>query len=81
MTWLEIAAIVVLFLGIAAGGFLVSQRPTFWAGLFAVLIQTVYPYIARYVSARMTPEQEKEMHDCVRRGGEWDSFRKRCKTK
>jgi hypothetical protein len=27
----------------------------------------------------MTAEEEKAYQDCVRRGGEWDPFRKRCK--
>tara|TARA_R110000868_G_scaffold5086_1_gene31460 strand:+ start:6636 stop:6881 length:246 start_codon:yes stop_codon:yes gene_type:complete len=81
MNWLEIAAIVVLLMGIGAGGYLVAQRPAFWAGLGAVLIKAVWPHILKYVSARMTPEQEKEFSDCVKRGGEWDSFRKKCRIK
>jgi hypothetical protein len=27
----------------------------------------------------MPPEKEKEWRDCIRRGGEWDHRRKRCK--
>ena len=75
MTWLEIAAIAVLLIGIGAGGYLVAQRPTFWAGLVVVVFKAVLPHLAK----RMTPEQEKAFQDCVRRGGEWDFQRKRCR--
>lgn len=78
MTWLEIAALCILFLGIAAGGFLVAQRPTFWLGLGSVLIQKAFPYIAAYVLKRNTPEVEARMAECVRRGGKWNNFTKRC---
>jgi hypothetical protein len=79
MTWVEIAAIVVLLLGVGAGGFLVAQRPAFWVGLGSVLIQKAFPYIAAYVTKRNTPEVEQQMADCVRRGGEWDNAKKRCR--
>ena len=76
MTWLEITAVVVLFIGIGAGGYLVAQRPTFWWGLGVVVFKAALPHLAK----RMTPEQEKAYRDCVRRGGEWDHSRKRCKS-
>ena len=75
MTWLEIAAIAALLLGIGAGGFLVAQRPAFWWGLGVVMFKAALPFLAR----RMSAEQEQAMRDCHRRGGEWDNFRKRCK--
>ena len=75
MTWLEIAAIAVLLIGIGAGGYLVAQRPSFWAGLVVVVFKATLPYLAK----RMTPEQERAFLDCVRRGGEWDPMKKRCK--
>lgn len=75
MSWLEITALIVLLAGIGAGGFLVAQRPTFWWGLGVVAFKAVLPHLAK----RMTPEEEKAFQDCVRRGGEWDHFRKRCK--
>jgi hypothetical protein len=75
MTWLEIAAIAVLLIGIGAGGYLVAQRPSFWAGLVVVVFRAVLPHLAK----RMTAEQERAFRDCVRRGGEWDPMRKRCK--
>lgn len=75
MNWVEIAAIVMLLIGIGAGGFLVAQRPTFWLGLVIAMLRAGMPYIAK----RMTPEKEKEWRDCIRRGGEWDHVKKRCK--
>ena len=75
MTWLEIAALVMLLIGIGAGGYLVARRPTFWAGLVVVAFKAAWPFLSK----RMTPEQEKAFQDCVRRGGEWDFQRKRCR--
>jgi cyanate permease len=75
MTWLEIAAIVALLVGVGAGGYLVARRPTFWVGLGVAVFNSLLPHLAK----RMTPEQEKAFQDCVRRGGEWDFQRKRCK--
>lgn len=75
MSWLEIVAIVVFLVGIGAGGFLVAQRPAFWWGLLAEAVKSALPVLAR----RMTPEQEAAFQDCMRRGGEWDHARKRCK--
>lgn len=75
MTWLEIAAIVVMLIGVGAGGYLVAQRPTFWIGLATAMFTALLPLLAK----RMSPEQEKAFQDCLRRGGEWDHIRKRCK--
>lgn len=75
MTWLEIAAIAALLVGVGAGGYLVAQRPTFCVGLGVAVFKSLLPHLAK----RMTAEQEKAFQDCVRRGGEWDPFRKRCK--
>ena len=75
MTWLEIVALVMLLIGIGAGGYLVAQRPAFWWGLGVIAFKAAWPFLSK----RMTPEQEKAFQDCVRRGGEWDPMRKRCK--
>ena len=79
MNWIEIAAIVVLLIGIGAGGFIVAQSPTFWLGLIRAAVQPVLPLLLALVAKRMTPEKEQEWRDCLRRGGEWDHHRKRCK--
>lgn len=73
MSWLEIAALVILFIGIGAGGVLVAQRPAFWAGLLVVLVTKAWPYISGYIARRMTPEEEAEWRREVLagRGDEW----------
>jgi hypothetical protein len=75
VNWLEIAAIIILLLGIGAGGFLVAQRPSFWLGLITVTIKAAIPAILK----RNPPDVEERMNDCIRSGGQWDNFRKRCK--
>lgn len=77
MNWLEIAAVVVLLIGIGAGGFLVAQRPTFWLGMLSAAFTSLLPHLAK----RMTPEQEMALQECHRRGGEWDHFKKKCRYK
>lgn len=79
MNWIEIAAIAALLVGVGAGGFLVAQRPTFWLGLASASFKAALPFIVKYVGKRMPPEKEQEWRDCIRRGGEWDHVRKRCK--
>lgn len=79
MNWLEIAAIVALLIGIAGGGFLIAQRPSFWWGIGSVAVKAGIKATLPYLLRRMTPAQEAAFHDCVRRGGEWDYHRKRCK--
>jgi hypothetical protein len=77
MNWLEIVAFVVLLIGLGSGGFLVAQRPSFWLGMAGEVFRSILPIAAK----RMPPEKEREMRDCIRRGGEWDYFRKRCRRK
>ena len=79
MNWLEIAAIAVLLIGIGAGGFLVAQRPTFWLGLIRAAVRPLVPLLLASLAKRMPPEQEQAWRDCMRRGGEWDHARRRCK--
>jgi hypothetical protein len=75
MTWQEGVAVLVIVAGLGAGAFLVAQRPSFWIEFGARLIKVALPVLLK----RMPPEKEAEWRDCVRRGGEWDHFRKRCK--
>lgn len=79
MSWLEVAAIAVALLGVGAAGFLVAQRPTFWWGLVAVVLQAGLKAAWPYLSARMSPEQEAAMQKCHRQGRVWDPIRKTCK--
>ena len=75
MNWIEIAAIAAVLIGLGAGGFLVAQRPAFWWGLGVVMFKAALPFLAR----RMSAAEEAAFQDCVRRGGEWDHVRRRCK--
>ena len=75
MNWLEVALIAAVLAGLIAGGVLAAQRPSFWFGLGAVMFRAALPLLIK----RMSPEKEKEWRDCIRRGGEWDHRRKKCK--
>ena len=55
MTWLEIAAIAVLLIGIGAGGYLVAQRPTFWWGLGVIAFKAAWPFLSK----RMTRNRRR----------------------
>lgn len=55
------------------------QSPTFVAGLAALAAGAAWKAIAPVVAKRNSPDVEARMHDCIRRGGEWDNFRKRCR--
>ena len=81
MTWQEAVAVLVICAGLGAGAYLAAQRPGFWIEFGGRLLKAITPAIWRYVSKRMPPEQEKAMHDCLRRGGTWDNFRKKCRDR
>lgn len=78
---IEVIAYTLVGLGLVAGAFIFARRPEFWIEFGARIAARLWPLLAAYVTKRMTPEQEKAMQDCVRRGGEWDALRKRCKTR
>jgi len=79
MSWHEILAVSCVIIGLIAGGYLAAQRPAFWVEFFTRILIAFIPFASKYVSKRMTPDEEKAYQKCVRQGGEWDSFRKRCK--
>ena len=73
MSWQEGGAIVVVLLGLAAGAFLVVQRPSFWFEFGVRLGQALRPRALKYVSRRMPPEEEAAWRKAERRGqgDEW----------
>ncbi len=75
MTWQEAIATIVVLLGLGAGVVLFAQRPSFWIEFGVRLGLRLWPLLIK----RMSPEKEKEWRDCIRRGGEWDHHRKKCK--
>lgn len=79
MNWLEIAAIAMVLLGVGAAGFLVAQRPSFWLSIGTVVAQAGIKAMLPFLLKRMPQEQEQAWRDCLRRGGEWDHVRRRCK--
>lgn len=64
---------------LGAGAFWAARNPAFWAGLVSAFIAKMLPDIREYFAKRNTPEVESEMARCVRMGGEWDNFRKKCR--
>jgi hypothetical protein len=79
MTWQEGVGVVLVCIGLLAGMFVAAQRPAFWVEFGGRVIKAFMPKFIAYVTKRMPPEKEKEWRDCIRRGGEWDHIRKRCK--
>jgi hypothetical protein len=79
MTWQEGVAVGLVLVGLLAGGYIAAQRPTFWIEFGGRLLRKLWPLLFAYFTKRMSPEKEKEMQDCFRRGGQWDPVRKRCK--
>ena len=79
MTWQEAIAVAVILAGLGGGAFLAAQRPGFWIEFGARLHKSPAPSLLAFLAKRMPPEKEQEWRDCIRRGGEWDHHRKRCK--
>lgn len=76
--WLMVAAL----FGVAAIAIWTAfKNPVFVAGLATVILNSVAEAILPTLSKRMTPEQEKAFQDCLKRGGEWDNFNKRCRQR
>ena len=73
MSWQEGVAVTVVLLGLGAGAFLVAQRPSFWIELVPRLGKALLPLAWRYVSKRMSPEEEAAWRQAERRGqgDEW----------
>jgi hypothetical protein len=54
------------------------QSPSVLAGLSAIAARVVANAIVTKVTKRNTPDIEKRMQDCYRRGGKWNNAKKRC---
>lgn len=79
MTWQEVVAVIVVCAGLFAGAFLYARRPAFWIEFGIRIFAAVRAPLWNYLSRRNTPEVEARMRDCIRRGGVWDNFRKKCR--
>ncbi len=81
MTWLYWLIGAALF-GVAALAIWQALRsPTVLAGLSAIAARAAANAIVTKVAKRNPPEIEAKMHECVRRGGEWDNFNKKCRDR
>jgi hypothetical protein len=81
VSWQEAVATVVILLGLGAGAYMVAQRPAFWIEFGSRVIRRLWPLMFAYMTKRMSPEDEARMRQCIRRGGEWDNFRKKCRDR
>lgn len=89
MLWWEWAALVFFLLGFVAMGAVLAYRlyrnPLLLVGLLPTIWAYLKPAVIRYVLPlfldRNEPSVEERMQECIRRGGEWDNFRKVCKEK
>ena len=79
MSWQEGVAVTVVLLGLGAGAFLVAQRPSFWIEFGERLGKALLPLAWRYVSKRMSPEEEATWREAEKRGqgDEWLRERRR----
>lgn len=81
----EWAAIVCFLLGFVGMGAVLAYRlyrnPFLLAGLIPTLWAHAKPVLLRIIMLRNSQEDERRMVECIRRGGEWDNFRKRCKER
>lgn len=70
---LDYVLLAAVIIGLAAGGFLVARSPTFWVGLFMVILQRAWPYLSKPLS----PEDQKKLDQSRRRAEEWDFAKKK----
>lgn len=78
--WFWIAGLA-LFVCLGVGAYFVARSPAFWIGLGKQIFALALPDILKYLKTRNTPEVEADMAKCVRMGGEWDNFNKKCRFK
>lgn len=76
---LVVALLVALTVGVGIGVVLAARNPATWTALGSAVAKAVLPKIQEMILKRNPPEIEKKMHECLRRGGTWDNFRKRCR--
>lgn len=81
MSWQEGVGVALVVIGLLAGVYVAAQRPSFWVECGARIFAALRPMVWAYLSKRNTPEVEARMQECLRRGGEWDNHRKKCKDR
>lgn len=78
MSWLEVASIALVCLGLVAGAFLFARRPEFWIEFGYRLFERLWPLVWKFISKPETDEVRKARQRCERMGGKWDWHRKKC---
>lgn len=70
---IEFIAYTLVAIGLVAAVFIWARRPEFWIEFGWRVFVRLRPLIWSYVSKRMTPAEEAEMHRAIRqgRGDEW----------
>lgn len=86
MSWLEIAAVVGIALGIAGAIILYFSRPQYWVRVAIAVITHFAPAVIAWlleITKRMPPEEEAEWRKAVARGegDEWIKARQRRKAR
>ena len=73
MSWQEGVAVAVVLLGLGAGALLVARRPSFWIEFGSRLAGALLPLACKFISKRMSPEEEAAWRQAERRGqgDEW----------
>jgi uncharacterized membrane protein YbhN (UPF0104 family) len=78
MSWLEVASIALVCLGLVAGAFLFARRPEFWIEFGYRLFERLWPLVWKFISTPEPDEVRKARQRCERMGGKWDWHRKKC---
>lgn len=78
---LDTLLIIALVLGAFAGATLLFRSPNVYIDFATLAFEKLRPVIVSYALKRMTPEEEKQYREALRRGQEWDPFRKRPRDK
>lgn len=66
---------------LCGGVYLAARSPAFWLELGRQFLAKMLPDIREYIAKRNPKETEDRMARCVRMGGEWDNFNKKCRFK
>lgn len=72
---------IALLAAICVGGYFAARNPAFWVALVTRFVAKMLPDIREYFAKRNPKEVEARMARCVRMGGEWDNFNKKCRFK
>lgn len=63
MDWMSVLAVLIFFIGIGAGGFVVARSPTFWIGFGKEMLSKILPVLISFVLKRKSPEEEKKWRE------------------